>query len=137
MDLPLEAIFQKGAVFHSKIFSDIDHGKFFVVIKLEEDLVAYFYINSEIPEFLKRRPELFELQLLLRQCNYPFLRYDSFLDAKELKFYSKEELLNSFKNKKTKFVDELKREDLELLLEKCNNSKLYTAREKEKYFSKA
>ena len=38
---------KRGTIFHSTIFEDIDHGKFFVVIG-EDDrcLVGFFFINS-------------------------------------------------------------------------------------------
>lgn len=136
MEIPVEVLLQRGAIFHSTIFPDIDHGKFFVVLQLEEDRVAYFYINSEIPDFLVNRPDQRELQLLLYQKNYTFLDYDSYLDAKEIQYYPKDEILNSLRNHITQYRDDLKPEDLDNMLEKCNNSRLYTKKQKDKYFYK-
>ena len=50
MDLPLELaenLIERGVILHSDIFPDIDRGKFFVVIGVDEDFVAgFFFINS-------------------------------------------------------------------------------------------
>lgn len=134
MEFPVEFLFQRGAIFHSTIFPDIDHGKFFVVLKLEDDKIAYFYINSEVPDFLIKRPDQRELQLRLSQKDYPFLKYDSYLDAKEIKYFPKDEILGSVSSKITKYLDDLKQADLDLLLSKCRNSRLYSQRQKDKYF---
>lgn len=50
MELPVEVyneIIERGAIHHSDIFADIDHGKFFVIIGVDENYVAgFFYYNS-------------------------------------------------------------------------------------------
>lgn len=33
---------QRGSILHSEIFEDIDHGKFFAVIGVSDDMVAGF-----------------------------------------------------------------------------------------------
>ena len=73
---------ERGSILHSEIFEDIDHGKFFAVMGVSEDmLVGFFFINSRIHPAIQKRPAQFAMQYLLRKKDYDFLRYDSFLSA--------------------------------------------------------
>ena len=50
MELPIaltENLIERGAILHSDIFADIDHGKFFAIIGVDKDFVAGFF--SSIP----------------------------------------------------------------------------------------
>ena len=55
----LAASIKRGAILHSYMFRNIDHGKFFVVVGVSEDKVAgFFFINSQINKFLFRSQDL-------------------------------------------------------------------------------
>lgn len=82
MDLPVEVyneIIERGTILHSDIFADIDYGKFFVIIGVDENYVAgFFFINSNINRAIWDKPEQMEMQYLMRPCDYGFLRHDFF-----------------------------------------------------------
>lgn len=82
MDFPLELaenLIERGVILHSDIFPDIDHGKFFVVIGVDEDFVAgFFFINSNINRAIWNKQEQLAMQYPMRKADYDFLRYDSF-----------------------------------------------------------
>ena len=79
MDLPINLIesrITRGAILHSEMFEEIDHGKFFVIVGISGDSVAgFFFINSNIHPSLYRKPEQLALQYPMRQADpFPALR---------------------------------------------------------------
>lgn len=74
MDLPLELaenLIERGVILHSDIFPDIDHGKFFVVIGVDEDFVAgFFFINSNINRAIWNKQEQLAMQYPMRKADY-------------------------------------------------------------------
>jgi len=139
MQLPtdlLTSYIRRGSILHSTDFKDIDHGKFFVIIGVSDDYIAgFFFINSRInPSIMNKQAQL-DMQYPLKANDYSFLKYDSFLSASNLIKKSKYEIVISFKKELTNFVDTLKQEDLDNVLDMARNSRLYSKKEKEMFFS--
>lgn len=76
-----------------------------------------------------------DMQYPLKANDYSFLKYDSFLSASNLIKKSKYEIVISFEKELTNFVDTLKQEDLDNVLDMARNSRLYSKKEKEMFFS--
>lgn len=138
MELPSalrSRIVERGSIFHSVMFDNIDHGKFFAVVGVTADsVIGFFFINSNIHPSLQRRPEQFAMQYPLRHRDYPFLRYDSFLCATALIKYPLTKILESIDNGCTTLVGALTPDDLNAVLEACRLSPLFSAADKRKYF---
>ncbi len=54
--------------------------KYVVVVCVEPEILGFF-INSEINEFVRKRPKLMPCMVELDSAHNPFLRYDSYLDC--------------------------------------------------------
>lgn len=76
-----------------------------------------------------------DMQYPLKAKDYGFLKYDSFLSASNLIKKSKAEIVNSFEKGFANFVDTLNHEDLHNVLDMAKNSRLYSKKEKETFFS--
>lgn len=140
MDIPVsvleEIAIKRGAILHSNIFDDIDHGKFFVVIGVTEDcIVGFFFINSNINKFIENKPEQLAMQFPLQHKYYAFLKYDSFICATKIRKLSRKDLAKSLTEGQTKIVGELMKEHIEDILEKARHSKLFNKKEKESFLS--
>lgn len=139
MELPKEIIERsicRGAILHSYRFEGIDHGKFFVVIGVDKDsIVGFFFINSNIHPMLENILEHFNLQYPLRKSDYSFLRYDSFLDAHQLKKISIVNITESIRKGNTTYIGNLTEDDTKNVMNMCRNSNVFTPREKERYMS--
>ena len=138
MDLPINLIesrITRGAILHSEMFEEIDHGKFFVIIGISGDCVAgFFFINSNIHPSLYRKPEQLALQYPMRQADYPFLRYDSFLCATNIITRKRSDLAKSIQNGISQIIGTLKPEHTEEILDAVRNSRLFSKHEKEQFF---
>lgn len=138
MDLPLELaenLIERGVILHSDIFPDIDHGKFFVVIGVDEDFVAgFFFINSNINRAIWNKQEQLAMQYPMRKVDYDFLRYDSFLCATNIITRSRKELSESIQENRSSLVGHMKQEHLDDVLEMVRNSKLFSNIEKQRFF---
>ena len=92
MELPrtlIESRIDRGAILHSTMFENIDHGKLFVIVGVNEEHVAgFFFINSNINIHIEGKQEQMDMQYPLRKADYSFLRYDSFLSATRIEKYS-------------------------------------------------
>lgn len=138
MDLPLELaenLIERGVILYSDIFPDIDHGKFFVVIGVDEDFVAgFFFINSNINRAIWNKQEQLAMQYPMRKADYDFLRYDSFLCATNIITRSRKELSDSIQENRSSLVGHMKQEHLDDVLEMVRNSKLFSNIEKQRFF---
>ena len=138
MDLPLELaenLIERGVILHSDIFPDIDRGKFFVVIGVDEDFVAgFFFINSNINSAIWNKQEQLAMQYPMRKADYDFLRYDSFLCATNIITRSRKELSESIQENRSSLVGHMKQEHLDDVLEMVRNSKLFSNIEKQRFF---
>lgn len=138
MELPTslhEHFIRRGAILHSDIFEDIDHGKFFAVIGVSKDVVAgFFFINSRIHPAIQKRPAQFAMQYLLRHQDYDFLRYDSFLSATVIIKMPVARLAQTVAEGRTSYVGDLTSSDLEAILQACRESDLFRPSEKRDFF---
>ena len=110
--------------------------KFFVVIGEDENrIIGYFFINSNVSNFISRNSRFFEMQMHIKRSDYPFLSHDSFIDAHELKYLDKAEIMAELKSGKTIHKGTLDDEDMERLLASLRESILYSKHIKEKFFN--
>lgn len=129
-----EGFIKRGIILHSEIFEDIDHGKFFAVIGVSDDMVAgFFFINSRIHPFMTSRPEQLDMQYPLKHSDYDFLKYDSFLCATVIQKIPISKLAETVANGKTVHVGELTEDDLAAVLQACRTSRLFRESDKRKF----
>ena len=71
-----------GAVFIGP-WADIDHEKFLIIAGVADDriLVCSVMINSEINQYIQRRPRMLSCQVPLKSTDYEFLLHDSFANC--------------------------------------------------------
>ena len=71
-----------GAVFIGP-WADIDHDKFLIIAGVADDriLVCSVMINSEINQYIRRRPRMLSCQVLLKSVDYEFLSHDSYANC--------------------------------------------------------
>lgn len=131
----LEKSIKRGAILHSEIFEDIDHGKFFAVMGVSDDMVAgFFFINSRIHPIIMSRPEQLAMQYPLKHSDYGFLKYDSFLSATAIRKIPIARLARTIADGKTCHVGQLTQEDLAAILDACRSSRLFRESDKRKFF---
>ena len=117
------------------MFEEIDHGKFFVIVGVSDDYVAgFFFINSDIHRSLFGKKEQLALQYPLRHKDYGFLKHDSFLCATNIIKRPRKYIAESVKEKKTVFVDSLKKEHLDEILDMVRQSRLFSKVDKDRFF---
>jgi hypothetical protein len=126
---------KRGSIFLAK-FNNIEHNKFFVIIgEKEESCICFFFINSNIHPFIKKKPAFFNLQYPLKHSEYPdFLNYDSFIDCHALLYIHKEELIKQVQKNTAHYKGHLTEEDLSRIIEALRTSDLYSEREKTEIF---
>ena len=134
---PVAAIsIKRGTVFHSTIFEEIDHGKFFVVIgEANNELVGFFFINSWVNDFIQRKPEMAKLQFPIAQSDYSFLSHNSFLNCSTLTTIDKGRLSDSIASGETTIKGQLTHNDINTILCMVRGSKLFSKIEKDTYFA--
>ena len=71
-----------GAVFIGP-WADIDHEKFLIIAGVSGDriLVCSVMINSEINQYIQRRPRMLSCQVPLKGDDYEFLTHDSYANC--------------------------------------------------------
>jgi len=71
-----------GAVFLGP-WVDVDHEKFLIVAGVSEDriLVCTVMINSEINQYIQKRPRMLSCQVELKSDTYGFLSHDSYANC--------------------------------------------------------
>lgn len=64
-------------------WADIDHEKFLIVAGVSEDriLVCTVMINSEINQYIQKRPRMLSCQVELKSDDYGFLSHDSYANC--------------------------------------------------------
>ena len=138
MELPLKAIelqIDRGAILHSTMFKNIDHGKFFVIIGVNKDFVAgFFFINSNINRSLWNKKEQIDMQYPMKHSDYPFLKYDSFLCATDIVKLSRKRISESVNRGETKFIGNMKQEHVNDVLEIARDSRLFSKIDKMQFF---
>lgn len=60
--------------------------KFYVIIGIADDKIALgtVYINSDINTYFLSKPELLSLQIPIYASDYPFLKWDSFINCTDI-----------------------------------------------------
>lgn len=130
-----EMLIRRGSVLLSNDIYGIDHPKFFVVVGVTEDkLIGFFFINSNINRHIENKPELFELQVILKPEDYPFLSHVSFLNAANLKEIELRSITTQMRDGVARLVGELKSEHMEEVLNACRGSKLFSPYVKDRFF---
>ena len=126
----------KGDVFLGK-FDGIHHEKFFIIVGLSKDKVCIcsVFINSTIPDFIFKKKELLNLQVLIKGVKYDFLKHDSFVSCNTQLKFEFSDMYQWIDNNKCKVIGKLDKEDLDNVTSTLINSGLLTIREIELYFS--
>ena len=139
MELPtsiIEHTIRRGTIIHSYGFTDIDHGKFFVVVGVSGDsLVGFFFINSAINRMIFGKQRLLDMQYPMKQADYPFLRHDSFLCATNIMTIEKSTLAADIAEGTASIVGEMQSAHLSELLSAARKSDLFTDYEKATFLS--
>lgn len=127
---------RRGSVLHRWFGSTTPpKNKFFVVIGEDENrIIGYFFINSNVSKFISRNSRYLEMQMHIKRSDYPFLSHDSFIDAHELKYLDKADIMAELQSGKTTHKGTLADEDMERLLASLRESALYSKHIKEKFF---
>ena len=97
-------------------------------------IAGFFFINSRIHPAILKRPAQLAMQYLLRQQDYTFLNYDSFLCATAILQIPIAEIARSIAEGRTTHVGELTEKDLSAILDLCRSSELFSRSEKQKFF---
>ncbi len=109
----------------------VDHKKFYIIVGVSGDriCVCSVIINSQINQFIMKRPQLLERQLELTPENYRFLSHTSYINcAQPLKGNS-----TNFLNAAYKSVGALTTEDLRTVQTEVVKSGMLTAEEIEMF----
>ncbi len=88
-----------GSVFLGP-WADIDHDKFLIIAGVAQDriLVCSVMINSQINQYIQKRPHLLACQVELKGNGYDFLSHDSYANcAQPIKAKLEVFMLNDFK----------------------------------------
>lgn len=75
---------QVGSVFYLYI-DEFEKHKYFIVLGEDDKsfLFATFYVNTSINYNFVENPEVEKLHYILKKSEYPFLKYDSYLNLNE------------------------------------------------------
>lgn len=137
MEIPVTAIadsIKRGDILLSE-FDGIDHRKFFVVMGVsEEKICGFFFINSNVHPAIFNKQELLNLQYPLRHLDYPFLKYDSFLNASSVIERKLSDISEAIRNRTTSVIGRMKDEHVNDVLEMVRNSKVISERHKKMFF---
>lgn len=137
MDIPvsvIESSIGRGDILLSEI-DGIGHCKFFVVMGISDDKVCgFFFINSNIHPSIFQKQELLDLQYPLKQEDYSFLKYDSFLSASNVIERSLSDISEGLKKGTASVIGKMKDEHIEDVLTMVRGSKVISERQKCLYF---
>ena len=124
----------RGTILHGS-FDDIKHEKFFIIIgENDNQLVGFFFINSEIHQTIKHKKEQFDMQMYIKRADYSFLDHDSFIGADKIRTINKDKIISDIAAKSTQIKGVLTDEDLNILLDAIRSSKLFSKIEKDTFF---
>ena len=125
----------KGDVFIGS-FEGIKHEKFFVIVGLSHDkmCICAVFINSNIPDFIYKKQELLNLQVLIKGEKYRFLKHDSFVSCNTQLKFEFSDIYKWIENERCRGIGKLDEEDLGNIITTIVNSGLLTSKEIELYF---
>lgn len=135
MDLPDSLISSiaigRGTILLSSLFKEIGHSKFFVIIgEGAEDLIGFFFINSDIHPHIMRKQAYLDLQYPIRSEDYPFLSHLSFVCASDVKRLKKSIVVDSITKGETSIKGMLHDEHLSEILALVRTSPLFSKADK-------
>ena len=136
-DALAEIALRRGTILFSKeLFKDnVGHPKHFVIIGEDDDnYMGYFYINSEIHKCIQHKEQQCKLQYVVRNEDYPFLKYFSYVNCATLMNFSKRHLKDCILNGIAIIEGEPNKFDLDNILKSVRDSEEYTPKEKKTYF---
>ncbi len=138
MEIPgplIESQIDRGTILHSTMFENIDHGKFFVIIGVNEEYVAgFFFINSNINIHIEGKQEQLNMQYPLKKKDYSFLKYDSFLSATKIERIPRSKIVDTISTGITEIIGTMKQEHMDELLEKARESILFSPKQAKQFF---
>ena len=138
MEVPsslIESQIDRGTILHSTMFENIDHGKFFVIIGVNEEYIAgFFFINSNINIYINGKQEQLNMQYPLRKADYDFLKYDSFLSATNIEKIPRSKIVDTISTGITEIIGTMKQEHIDELLEKARESILFSPKQIKQFF---
>ena len=138
MEVPsslIESQIDRGTILHSTMFENIDHGKFFVIIGVNEEYIAgFFFINSNINIYINGKQEQLNMQYPLRKADYDFLKYDSFLSATNIEKIPRPKIVDTISTGITEIIGAMKQEHIDELLEKARESILFSPKQIKQFF---
>ena len=120
-----------GSVFLGP-WAGIDHEKFLIVAGVSENkiLVCLVMINSQINQYIMKRPKMLACQVELKCADYDFLSHDSFANcAQPIKAKTELFLVDDLK-----YCGLLKESDLSLVQQQIISSGSLTPEEIAKFF---
>lgn len=123
---------RRGDIFH-RFFQTTTppKNKFFVIVGEDENnYVGYFFINSNINNYVIRNEEMNNMQMPIKPADYPFLTHLSFIGGHELSKLPKNLLITELSNGTTQLKGRMRKEDLDILLKSAKTSTLFSAKEK-------
>lgn len=121
-----------GSVFLGP-WANIDHEKFIIIAGVAQDriLVCSVMINSQINQYIMKRPKLLACQVELKGNNYDFLSHDSYANcAQPIKAKLDAFMVNDFK-----YCGLLTDSDLAIIQQQIINSGSLTADEITMFFN--
>lgn len=121
-----------GSVFLGP-WADINHEKFLIVAGVDKEriLVCSVMINSQINQYIMKRPKMLACQLELKEAEYTFLSHDSYVNcAQPIKAN-----FTHFLNNELKYCGLLKEDDLRLVQQQIIASGVLTAEEITRFFT--
>lgn len=123
---------RRGDIFHRHFTTTIPpKDKFFVVVGEDSThLVGYFFVNSNINNFVARNSRMMAMQLPIKPSDYPFLTHLSFVAGHQLAVLSKNELLEEISNGKAQYKGRMNDDDMRMLLSAALQSPLFSEKEK-------
>lgn len=138
MEVPsslIESQIDRGTILHSTMFENIDHGKFFVIIGVNEEYIAgFFFINSNINIYINGKQEQLNMQYPLRKADYDFLKYDSFLSATNIEKIPRSKIVDTISTGITEIIGTMKQKHIDELLEKARESILFSPKQIKQFF---
>lgn len=137
MEIPstiIDSQIDRGTILHSTMFENIDHGKFFVIVGINDEYVAgFFFINSKVNMHIEGKQAQLDMQYPLRKNDYSFLHHDSFLCATRIEKIPRSKLVETIVSGITTIIGNMKPEHMDELLEKARESILFSKIQKKQF----
>jgi len=107
--------------------------KYFLIVNVDKhnDSVEGFYINSQITDFAKRRPQILELNLGIKSEAYPFIKKESFIDFSQIKNEKYSYIYTDLIENPSWVLNPIEAEDLKEIKNRVNKSSLYSPKDKD------